>query len=90
MTGPSSRPAKHAIDLVCKDVVELVTEYLSGAMVPEERALLEQHLLLCPMCVTYLGQVKTTVQLAGGLDDDAALAAEPAAPLALFRRWRQP
>jgi hypothetical protein len=89
-TGPSSRSASHAIDLVCKNVVELVTEYLSDAMTPEARAGIEQHLLLCPPCVTYLGQMKTTVQLAGGLDDAAAPAADPAAPLALFRRWKQP
>jgi anti-sigma factor RsiW len=90
MTGPLSPSASHAIDLACKDVVELVTEYLSDAMTPEERASIEQHLLICPPCVTYLVQMKTTVQLAGGLDDAPAPAADPAASLALFQRWKQP
>jgi anti-sigma factor RsiW len=75
--------------LVCKDVVELVTEYLSDALSPEERARLEQHLLVCPPCTAYLGQVKATIGLTAELRDEPAAVVD--ATLAdLFRRRRQP
>ena len=35
-------------DLTCKELVELVTEYLENCMAPDERARLEAHLMVCP------------------------------------------
>ena len=75
--------------LVCKDVVELVTEYLSEALSPEDRARLEQHLLVCPPCTAYLGQVKTTIGLTAELRDEPAMGVD-AALTDLFRRRRPP
>ena len=78
--------ARSVVELMCNEVVELVTEYLSGAMAPEERVRMEQHLLACPPCTTHLGQVRTTLELARGLsrDDQDAPAGDDL--LALFRR----
>jgi anti-sigma factor RsiW len=45
----------------CREVVELVTEYLEGAMPPEDREVFERHLLVCPPCATYLDQIRSTV-----------------------------
>lgn len=76
------------IDLKCQEVVELVTDYLVGALSVDQRVRVEKHLLVCPPCTTYLDQMKTTVELTRGLD--GAPAEEIAADLmALFRR-RQP
>jgi hypothetical protein len=80
--------ARNSIDLLCKEVVELVTEYLSAAMVPEERVLLEQHLLACPPCTAHLEQVKVTLKLARGLGQDAHEGGGvDASLLDLYRRW---
>ena len=73
--------------LKCNEVVELVTEFLSESLHPQDRARLEQHLLVCPPCTIYVGQIRTTAALAGGLrarpvDPDGAL-------VDLFRRWRR-
>ena len=82
--------ARNIIELVCVEVVELVTEYLSRAMPPEERARLEQHLLVCPPCTAYLEQVKTTRQLARGLGQDTPDGGDVgAAVLNLYRRWNR-
>jgi len=51
-------------DLACIQVVELVTEYLEGAMAPAEAAALEHHLATCPGCTEYLEQMRA---LAGSL-----------------------
>ena len=53
----------HPSALVCRDVVELITELLSGALPPQDRARLEQHLLVCPPCTIHLGQVRATIDL---------------------------
>jgi anti-sigma factor RsiW len=73
--------------LECKEVVELVTEFLGGALAPDERARLEQHLLVCPPCTLHVGQVRSTIEHLAGLRTDPA----PVAPalVDLFRQWKK-
>ena len=48
------------LTVVCRQVVELVTDYLEGALPSQLRAAVERHLQLCPPCVVYLEQMRTT------------------------------
>jgi len=76
-------------DLSCQEVVELITDYLEGALSPEERARVEQHLGLCEGCATYLDQMRHTVRVAGALrerDLDPALRDQL---VGAFRGWRR-
>jgi Putative zinc-finger len=59
VTRPGDPPGP-SINVVCRQVVELVTDYLEGALPVELRAAVERHLQLCPPCVTYLEQMRTT------------------------------
>jgi anti-sigma factor RsiW len=82
---------RSVVDLMCREVVEVVTEYLGGAIQGADRVRLEQHLLACPPCTAHLAQVRATLELAGGLRKGPP-APEPAAGaeqdlLSLFRRW---
>ena len=52
-------------DLSCRELVELVTEYLEGALPEGERARFEAHLANCAGCETYLEQVRATIALVG-------------------------
>ena len=61
--------------LSCQEVVELVTDYLEGALEPEEYARVEQHLAGCTKCGAYLDQIRTTIRLVGRVDA-ASLSAE--------------
>ncbi|HKP63803.1 MAG TPA: zf-HC2 domain-containing protein [Polyangiales bacterium] len=78
----------HHPDLKCSRVVEMVTDYLEHALSIEDRNQLEQHLLICGACETFIDQHTTMVRAL------AALAADPPAPaptaraeaLATFRR----
>lgn len=47
-------------EVLCRDVVEVVTDYLEDALSTSERAAFEQHLHACPWCLTYLDQVRMT------------------------------
>jgi anti-sigma factor RsiW len=77
-------------ELTCKEIVELVTDYLEGHMAPAQRAQFEQHLLTCPPCTTYLEQMRTMVGLAATLDASADAAVEPpTAVIDAFRRWKR-
>jgi anti-sigma factor RsiW len=49
--------------LTCQELVELVTDYLEGALSPGERARFEAHVAQCKHCPTYLDQMRTTIRL---------------------------
>ncbi|GAC1355104.1 MAG: hypothetical protein NVSMB38_34970 [Ktedonobacteraceae bacterium] len=48
-------------ELVCKEVVELVTDYVEQALLPEMRAKVDEHLTNCPGCALYSIQVRQTI-----------------------------
>jgi anti-sigma factor RsiW len=49
--------------LTCQELVELVTDYVEGALDPDERSLFEEHLARCAGCVNYVDQLRRTVEL---------------------------
>ena len=55
----------------CSDVVELVTDYLEGALPDAERTRLEAHLESRPGCTEYLEQMKMVARSLGGLREDS-------------------
>lgn len=59
-----------ADDLACTEEVELITEYLEGALPEEEARRLERHLETCPGCVEYVEQMRTLAGSLGGLRED--------------------
>ena len=59
--------ASDAIELVCKEVVEMVTDYLGGTLARADQARFDHHLSTCPPCTAYLAQVRTTLDLAAEL-----------------------
>jgi anti-sigma factor RsiW len=75
---------RHPILLTCQEVVELVTELFEDALPAEDRARIEQHLLVCPPCTTHVHQVTETRDLARDLPSSPA----PANVLEMFRARR--
>jgi anti-sigma factor RsiW len=57
-------------DLPCVDFVELVTDYLEGALPTEQRLIVERHLAFCAPCMDYLDQMRATVRAAGALHEE--------------------
>jgi len=51
-------------DLECRELVELVTDYLEGALAPDERVQFELHLAVCDGCTAYLRQLRATLRWA--------------------------
>jgi anti-sigma factor RsiW len=76
-------------DLVCRQVVELVTDYLEGSLSRTDRRRFERHLRGCPNCTNYLEQMRVTIATTGTLHvDDLSPEAEQEFT-DLFRRWRE-
>jgi anti-sigma factor RsiW len=75
-------------DLVCQEAIELLTDYLEGALPRRQRRRLEVHLGGCPNCSAYLEQIRITIRLTGSMDAEA-LSPEAVDELAeLYKRWR--
>jgi predicted anti-sigma-YlaC factor YlaD len=74
----------------CIDLVELITEYLEGAMAPEDRGHVDEHLAECDGCTAYLEQCRTTIRLTGMLTEEQVPAEARAALLEAFRSVRSP
>jgi len=76
-------------DLVCQQAVELVTDYLEGALSRRQRARFEAHLRGCPHCTEYLAQMRTTIAALGRVEPEE-LSPEARDDLVdLYRRWRE-
>ena len=54
--------------IVCVGFVELVTNYLEGALSRSARRRFESHLAQCPHCTEYLAQIRLTIRLTGRLE----------------------
>jgi anti-sigma factor RsiW len=75
--------------LSCQELVELVTDYLEGALDERDRRAFERHLEHCDGCTEYVEQLRTTIRLTGALRlEDLSTAAESAL-LQAFRDWRR-
>jgi len=74
-------------DLVCQQVVELVSDYLEGALPRSERKRFERHLRACPNCTAYLEQMRVTIATAGRLTPDDLSPEAREEFTDLFRSW---
>ena len=74
--------------LSCQELVELVTDYLEGALPDDERTGLERHLDTCDGCRDYVEQMRTTIELTGGARPAPLTPEAEEALLASFRDWK--
>ncbi|HEY7093306.1 MAG TPA: zf-HC2 domain-containing protein [Ktedonobacterales bacterium] len=74
--------------LTCKELVELVTDYLDDALTPLDRARFDAHLAICPGCQTYLDQMQTTIHTLGSLPEESLTSEARDQLLAAFRQWK--
>jgi anti-sigma factor RsiW len=75
-------------DLVCRQAVELVTDYLENALGRADRGRFEKHLAGCPDCTEYLAQMRATIALTGQITLDDLTPVMRTEFIALYQRWR--
>ncbi|HEX4791490.1 MAG TPA: zf-HC2 domain-containing protein [Actinospica sp.] len=88
--APAGRLAAGAAapELVCREVVELVTAYLDDALEPAQRAALERHLVTCPHCTEYFAQISLVREAAGRVEPEDVAPRARQDLMDLFTRWQ--
>lgn len=74
--------------MTCREVVELMTDYLEGALSATDRARFEQHMTGCDGCRAYLAQLRTARMLIGRLADEPVPEPLKAELMNAFRTWK--
>ena len=75
-------------DLICRDAVALMADYLDGALPDADRARLETHLDGCPHCSEYLAQMRATIDALGRVEPDDLPDEAVDELVALYRQWQ--
>ncbi|HZC72388.1 MAG TPA: zf-HC2 domain-containing protein [Jatrophihabitans sp.] len=65
--------SERGLEIDCKDLVELVTEYLEGALDDHLQIVIDEHLGLCAGCAEYVEQVRVTIRELGRVPPQSAL-----------------
>ncbi len=73
--------------LTCMALVELVTDYIEGALPPAEVARFDTHLADCPHCRVYLDQMRLAIQALGRVPGEPLPPEAMKALLEHFRGW---
>ena len=74
-------------EMPCREVVELVTDYLEDRLSPRDRARVEAHLAECDDCETYVEQMRQTIRVLGRLPEASLSSEAQDALLTAFRDW---
>jgi anti-sigma factor RsiW len=74
----------------CQQVVELVTDYLEGALDPDMTAEVEAHLQLCDGCDIYVEQMRATIRALGTVPVETLSETAQSELLQAFRDLRGP
>jgi anti-sigma factor RsiW len=71
----------------CQELVELVTDYLEGALSPGDLRRFEVHISGCDGCTEYLRQLRETIRIVGTITPDDLTSEAESELLAVFARW---
>jgi anti-sigma factor RsiW len=74
-------------EMPCRELVELITDYLEDRLSPVDRARFEAHLAECEACRAYLDQFRQTIRVLGRLPEESLSPVARNALLAAFRDW---
>ena len=74
--------------ITCQEFVELVTDYLEGALDGATEDRFTEHARACPGCETYLEQLRETIRAVGRIEPESVPEATLDELLRAFRDWR--
>ncbi|MFR9801335.1 anti-sigma factor family protein [Pseudonocardia sp. RS010] len=83
--APTDALHEAAVRLACAELVELLTDYLEGALPAHDAAVIEAHLALCPGCAAYLAQMRATIRVLGHVPVETLSPEATSILLAAFR-----
>ena len=75
-------------ELTCRELVDLVTDYLDHRLAVGRHVQFEQHLVLCTGCQNHLSQMDGTLRVLRALPDDELRPEALGVLMHAFRDWR--
>lgn len=75
-------------EMTCRELVEVVSDYLDGTLPKQDRLRLERHLEECPYCVEYIEQMRQTIEALGELSEESLAPDTREELVEAFRGWR--
>jgi anti-sigma factor RsiW len=75
-------------EMTCRELVELVTDYLEGVLPSADRRRFEAHLTECSGCRAYVDQMRQTIRLLGKLPPELITEEQEQDLLRVFRDWK--
>jgi len=77
-------------EMACRELVELVSDYLDEYLTEADRQRFDEHLAECPGCVAIVEQFRATIAAtaAGGVEREVSPATRDRL-LAAFRSWTE-
>ena len=76
-------------EMACRELVEVVSEYIEGRMPEADRARFDAHLEECPYCVEYVAQMRQTIEALGEAPEESISPRTRTQLLQAFRGWRE-
>jgi predicted anti-sigma-YlaC factor YlaD len=75
--------------ITCKELTEVLTDYLERTMSLEDRARFDAHLAICDGCVIYVDHMRQVIKTVRELRADDVEATAPDDLLEAFRAWKR-
>lgn len=75
-------------EMTCRELTELITDYLEERLPQNERIRFEEHLCLCSGCVNYLDQMRVTINTLSAKPRFEIPQAMQSELLQAFRTWK--
>ena len=76
-------------EITCREFVEVVTDYLEGVVPEDQVELIEEHLVMCDWCKTYLDQIDAVVAALPAIATPEPVPATTRdALLTMFQGWK--
>jgi anti-sigma factor RsiW len=76
-------------EMPCKELVEVITDYLENRLSPADRTRFEAHLAACDACRHYLDQFRLTIRSLGRLPEESLSPDARNALLAAFKHFKR-
>jgi predicted anti-sigma-YlaC factor YlaD len=76
-------------EMTCREMVELMSDYLDGALDAPVLARFEEHLTGCGGCTNALEQLRTSLRVAGSLREEPIVDERRELLRSVFRDWRR-
>lgn len=73
----------------CREIVDLVTDYLEDALPRSERARFEAHIDGCDGCAAAVEQFRMTIRITGHVSEDQLTPPLRGALIDAFRDWKR-